>query len=426
VANPLEEMYDYEKWATNALLLVGGLLFGAVALNVLGIENPLTDFLYQYYLDPIIGESSSDVGYNTINTLTYAALLGLFALALAAWLRRLGIDPSDATILALVPYVFWAAFGEVVEDAGMFDVTLEPYFVSPGIHFQTAVWVVIAGAAGYRIANSGSVAEEELGTRVDSAATLLIGLQIVIYYLSIDSGSLASSEGFNALPMALFGITAFLLPTLLKGCLTSFTPVQRSVCLVGLGGSLVLFGALCSYAATFPDDLTLWPLAVVIGLPAVLAYKMHQIGLPAASELAERGFVAGILPPSMTEDEYEELESPDKDLIESLRNKAVMASPAVYLAVSGQLLDGLATGIGIQEFEYVEKHLLSAEIIETFGTAYAFTGIKLVLGALIWYVFAILNFEHRQQHLRILIAVVILAVGMAPGLRDVGRLALGV
>ena len=263
MANPLEEMYDYEKWATNALLLVGGLLFGAVALNVLGIENPLTDFLYQYYLDPIIGESSSDVGYNTINTLTYAALLGLFALALAAWLRRLGIDPSDATILALVPYVFWAAFGEVVEDAGMFDVTLEPYFVSPGIHFQTAVWVVIAGAAGYRIANSGSVAEEELGTRGDSAATLLIGLQIVIYYLSIDSGSLASSEGFNALPMALFGITAFLLPTLLKGCLTSFTPVQRSVCLVGLGGSLVLFGALCSYAATFPDDLTLWPLAVV-------------------------------------------------------------------------------------------------------------------------------------------------------------------
>jgi len=46
VANPLEEMYDYEKWATNALLLVGGLLFGAVALNVLGIETPLTDFLY--------------------------------------------------------------------------------------------------------------------------------------------------------------------------------------------------------------------------------------------------------------------------------------------------------------------------------------------------------------------------------------------
>ncbi|HIM13887.1 MAG TPA: DUF63 family protein, partial [Candidatus Poseidoniales archaeon] len=131
-------------------------------------------------------------------------------------------------------------------------------------------------------------------------------------------------------------------------------------------------------------------------------------------------------PPSMTEDEYEELESPDKDLIESLRNKAVMASPAVYLAVSGQLLDGLATGIGIQEFGYYEKHLLSAEIIKTFGTAYAFTGIKLVLGALIWYVFARLNFEHRQQHLRILIAVVILAVGMAPGLRDVGRLALGV
>jgi uncharacterized membrane protein len=45
---------------------------------------------------------------------------------------------------------------------------------------------------------------------------------------------------------------------------------------------------------------------------------------------------------------------------------------------------------------------------------------------LIWYFFAIANFEHRQQHLRLLIGVAMLVVGMAPGLRDVGRLTLGV
>ena len=142
--------------------------------------------------------------------------------------------------------------------------------------------------------------------------------------------------------------------------------------------------------------------------------------------MSEAGHIAGILPPGMTEDEYEELESEEKNLIESLRNKAVMASPVVSLAVAGQFLDGIATGIGIEEFGYAEKHVFSASIIEAFGSAYGFTVIKLLLGGIIWYFFAIANFEHRQQHLRLLISMVILTVGMAPGLRDVGRLALGV
>ena len=48
------------------------------------------------------------------------------------------------------------------------------------------------------------------------------------------------------------------------------------------------------------------------------------------------------------------------------------------------------------------------------------------LAGLIYYVFYSLNFERREQHLRLLIGVAMLVVGMAPGLRDVGRLTLGV
>jgi len=420
-------MYDYEEWATKALLLVAGLFFGGIALNVLDVENPLTDFLYQYYLDPVIEESSSDSGYNLFNTMTYAIVLILFAVALSAWLRYLGIDHSDATILALLPYVLWAALGEIVEDAGMFDSSLEAYFVSPGIHFQTAAWVVVAGAAGYRIAHSDSILDEDRVSRVDGVATILIGMQFVIYYISIDNGPIVSSEGLDITPMLVCGIIALLLPTLvMNDSLSGFTAVQRSVFLVGMGGSILLLGPLVSYGINHPDDITLWPLAVVIGAPAVLVYQMHQTGLPAARELAEHGFVAGILPPGMTEEQYDELVSSDKDLIQSLRNKAVMASPVVSLAVAGQLLDGLATGIGIEAFGYTEKHLFSAELIEFFGSAYGFTVVKLALGMLIWYFFAISNFEHRQQHLRILVAVAMMVVGTAPGLRDVGRLALGV
>ena len=425
--NPLDELYDYEEWATKALLLVTGLLFAGMALNLLNVDNPLTDFLYEYYLDPVLSESSGDAGYNVANTLTYAIVLALFAVALSAWLRRMGLDHSDVMILALLPYVFWAVLGEVVEDASMFDDSLAPYFVSPGIHFQTAAWVVIAGAFGYRIANDESASGDEALSRVDGAATILILTQIVIYYSSIQAGTVASSEGFDNTAMLVCLLVALLLPTLMSDKhLEGFTLIQRCVFLVGLGGSIAFLGPLLSFGISNPDQVTLWPLAVVIGAPAVLAYHMHQTGLPAAEELAEHGFVAGILPPGMTEDEYNDLKSADKDLIESLRNKAVMASPVVFLAVAGQLLDGLATGIGIEAFGYYEKHVFSAEIIEFFGSAYGFSVVKLALGGLIWLIFAWVNFEHRQQHFRLLLGMAMLTVGMAPGLRDVGRLAIGV
>tara|TARA_B100000686_G_scaffold8259_2_gene8305 strand:- start:5779 stop:7059 length:1281 start_codon:yes stop_codon:yes gene_type:complete len=426
MANPLEEMYDYERWATNIIILVIGLVFAGITLESVEIENPLSDFLYDYYIDPVLQESSSDAGYNVPNTLTYALLLALFAISLAAWLRYLGIDASDATLLALMPYVFWASLGEVVEDASMFDASLESYFVSPAIHFQTAAWVVIAGALAYRISNSNLDADS-MRSKAESTAMVLITAQVVIYYSSVESGGVASSSDFDNMPMLFCFISALLLPTLTAKCsLFDFTIVQRTVFLVGLGGCIALTGPLVAYGISYPDDVVIWPLFVVLGLPGLLVYWMHTNGLPAANELSEAGHIAGILPPGMTEDEYEELESEEKNLIESLRNKAVMASPVVSLAVAGQFLDGIATGIGIEEFGYAEKHVFSANIIEAFGSAYGFTVIKLLLGGIIWYFFAIANFEHRQQHLRLLISMVILTVGMAPGLRDVGRLALGV
>ena len=55
-----------------------------------------------------------------------------------------------------------------------------------------------------------------------------------------------------------------------------------------------------------------------------------------------------------------------------------------------------------------------------------FAIVKFGLAGLIYYVFYSLNFEDRERHLRMLIGVAMLVVGMAPGLRDVGRLTLGV
>ena len=107
-------LYDYEKWSVYTLTAITTLLLSALFLNILDISNPLTDFITNYYVNPVLDESGGDAGYNLTNTVTYAVVLALFVAALSAWLRTLDIDSSDTTLLALLPYVFWAALGEVV------------------------------------------------------------------------------------------------------------------------------------------------------------------------------------------------------------------------------------------------------------------------------------------------------------------------
>ena len=145
----------------------------------------------------------------------------------------------------------------------------------------------------------------------------------------------------------------------------------------------------------------------------------------------------------MTDEEYTKLtDSEDKDMIESLRARATMAQPLVFLAVAGQLMDGIATWIGIDGFPGLsEKHVVSQKVIDAglwlngeLGIdhwildegVWLFALVKAGLAGLIYYLFSILNFEYRERHLRLLVGVAMLVVGMAPGLRDVGRLTLGV
>ena len=55
-----------------------------------------------------------------------------------------------------------------------------------------------------------------------------------------------------------------------------------------------------------------------------------------------------------------------------------------------------------------------------------FVLIKAVLIGAITFMFIEMKVEKRQRHIRVLIVLAVLIVGLAPGLRDIGRLMLGV
>ena len=56
-------LYDYERWSIYALTAIATLLFSALFLNILDITNPLTDFVTNYYVNPVLDESGGDAGY---------------------------------------------------------------------------------------------------------------------------------------------------------------------------------------------------------------------------------------------------------------------------------------------------------------------------------------------------------------------------
>ena len=181
-------MYDFERWSTNLLIFISFLFFLGIFLIYVDLENPLSDFLLTYFLDQIINEGTSGTGdsdYNLVNTFTYAFVLMLFVIFLSSWLRQLNVDTSEATILALLPFISWAVFGQVLEDANMFNSSISPFFVSPGVHFHTATWVIIGGYAGYLYQRNN----EGENHSFNSMCSLLILIQFIIFFSSISESA---------------------------------------------------------------------------------------------------------------------------------------------------------------------------------------------------------------------------------------------
>ncbi|AEH60349.1 Protein of unknown function DUF63 [Methanosalsum zhilinae DSM 4017] len=93
--------------------------------------DKIIQFLNTYYIDPI----RYDTGYNIVNTLTWAIILGISIFGVIKILKRLDIRIDNQFIMALLPFVFAGASFRVVEDAGVVDPPLSYLLITPNIYF---------------------------------------------------------------------------------------------------------------------------------------------------------------------------------------------------------------------------------------------------------------------------------------------------
>ncbi|MFA4646255.1 DUF63 family protein [Pyrococcus kukulkanii] len=89
----------------------------------------LKEFFEKYFVNPI----KYNTGYNPVNTLVYAIILGIATLIVYKGLKKMKIKIDKAFFRALIPYMVFGAFTRALTDAGVYPRTY--ITVSPGIYF---------------------------------------------------------------------------------------------------------------------------------------------------------------------------------------------------------------------------------------------------------------------------------------------------
>ncbi len=439
--HPLEKVAIWAVLALFTAIAVGLTLFNEVVW--VETEKPII-------WDPILKDAgvAGDAGYTPQNTAIYTSSMFICVIVLQAVFRKLQLPADDRMTLALIAWVSLAPILRVLEDADFYSSEVDWLFISPVIHLHLTTWLVVVALISHYLAgkwdsDSGFSAESRKHTTLFSSLGLLlfahwtmlyrpayaehpqIGSQMVIIGLMTSFTALyfilIKTRGWPALTRGMFSFAvAAIVMGLSHWGQFIITPWQQES---GMNNS----------------EITLWPILIVIGIPAIVCYWMYKKGIEDARLLKSTGFDAGVLPEGISLKSWEFEEELVKDHpIERLSNNALLASPMVIAMVFGQLVDGFATMMGIDFFGYGEKHPVSNGVIEiggevnemlgiTFGEgAWLFTILKACLVGLIAWMFVQMRVENRQTHLRQLIVLAVLIVGLAPGLRDIGRLVLGV
>ena len=273
----------------------------------------LGNFINEYYLNPII----YDTGYNPVNTITWAIILGLSLFGVVKLLNKLKITVDDVFIFAVTPYIFAGGSLRVVEDAGIVAAPYKYLLITPLIYFFIFFVCVVA-------------------------LILSVGLQRTVrinYYW----------------PFAMTGIA----------------------------WSAINVWLLYTNAVSF----NVWIFALILSVGIALSFFVYAVA--------------------------------------HLLNVALLKDRVNALVLDGQLLDATATSFGLTFLPYAEKHVLPNFLIEATGTAFVMYPLKLVVTIPVLFIID-QYLKSESKTLVGLVKLAILTVGLAPAIRDILRMSLGI
>lgn len=382
-----------ELYAKNKLKIWLFLIIGTPFLVVVGCilfpEIIWKSFLWRYFWGPVIADSKGttineiSAGYNWVNTTVYGICLLVAAFGIYELINHFHIDLDEKFILSLLPWIVIGGALRSLEDAGLFRESLSPFFISPVIYLVIGISAIVTTVIGAYLKKSKNIRENKL----IRFASLLPPLAI---YLILDLKFV------------------WILSTILLIALTTFFIIgskhswmDEKYLFVSYGCSLLLL--LLIYNVYFIINLDKAnPLEVII-IPG-LAFSITFIVI-----------ISGKIVDYLT----------SKKEVKVIN---ILTSPLNFLIIFSHFFDASATFRGIEYYGYMEKHVLPALFIEYTGTSAVMFLLKLIIVLLILYVMDILYKEEMSKVpiLNNLIKFVVIVLGLAPGIRNMLRLAMGV
>ncbi|HUL62795.1 MAG TPA: DUF63 family protein [Methanocella sp.] len=105
------------------------------------MDLDIGQFIDKYYISPIVNAGE---GYNPVNTVTYAIILGISLFVILKVMERLKIRLDERFVISTAPYILLGASLRVIQDVGLLQPPVSYLFITPLVYVLA---FVIAAAA---------------------------------------------------------------------------------------------------------------------------------------------------------------------------------------------------------------------------------------------------------------------------------------
>ena len=410
-------------------------IFLAVILAITFVPQ-VNSFWEEHFVNPIesdaceAGEVDCDktgAKYNTYNTLAYGFCFFIFFTIINELLEYWKIVIDDKFVFNSIPLLILGGVVRVLEDADSFEPPIQYIMISPLIYGTITAIALFFLSLGVWLSKSDLPSK----TKAIGLISFAIGSYGLWWYFA--PGEWIHPSSWSLIVLSGVALTAEFLRS---------KPLKDPVMFFGIASTLLV---ILAYLNLSQNELVnpemLWDTVIIAGLLTVLIWLLSWFisnqGIP--------NIMFGLLFALFSFNLYLVRDIENNSTIIMLMSLGVIISligslsfshskwmPAahmlnpLYLTLYfGHFIDGSATYLGIDNYGYVEKHVLPTWFIETFGTAIVMLPLKflVVTGVIV----ALENEEHKedQKQMISLLILFLLALGLGPGTRDILRIMFG-
>lgn len=369
-------------------------------------------FLWKYFVGPIEADATGKTtdgiseGYNPVNTFCYGLILAGSVYWIFRYLDSKGIKVDERFALALIPYILLGSILRVLEDASYFSEPTRYLMISPLIYIIVGLFTILIVSVSIMFRDLVDTART---ARDDRNIHYFLTLTWIIFLGTYGMVYFWYQDAFTHMEHPIFAL--FLIGIITHAIRWSLNRLSIEPSQGGAEDESRIYHIYLSSIGWFLSAIALYHLC---WWGWHRADDLHLIVIPGILTLTVLAWYGTMMLVNWVNTKYRL----------TIGTKITGLNSMMILS---QFLDGAATYTGLDHYGYREKHVLPSYLIDLTGTAAVMFVLKFMVLVLTLYLLDVEYKKEMEQYPRLcgLIKIVVIVLGMAPGTRDLLRLAVG-